>query len=59
MRNQFDNEAFDKLKESDKKMILLSCPAASPWYTPDESVVCEDAKLPLSATSIKSIYPLC
>ncbi|VDK84614.1 unnamed protein product [Litomosoides sigmodontis] len=51
MRNHFDNEAFDKLKENDKRVLLLSCSATSPWYIPDEAIVCNDVESP--PTSMK------
>ncbi|KAL3995191.1 Dual specificity phosphatase catalytic domain family protein [Acanthocheilonema viteae] len=48
MRSQFGSEAFDELKASDKKILLLDYPE-----TPDEFVVCK--KSPSSTTSIKEV----
>ncbi|KAM3718687.1 Dual specificity protein phosphatase [Dirofilaria immitis] len=53
MRNQCDDEAFDELKASDKKMLLLDYPAASLSSLSNESFVCKNTESPSSNTSIK------
>uniref|UniRef100_A0A0R3S5W4 Dual specificity protein phosphatase n=1 Tax=Elaeophora elaphi TaxID=1147741 RepID=A0A0R3S5W4_9BILA len=53
MKTQFSSEAFDHLKANDKRLLLLDCPATSPWDVPDESVMCKNTKSPSSTTSIK------
>ncbi|VDO58741.1 unnamed protein product [Onchocerca flexuosa] len=58
MRSQFDSEAFDELKASDKKILQLDCPAASLSNASNESDVLNNIKSPSSNTSTKSIYLL-
>ncbi|OZC05635.1 hypothetical protein X798_07391 [Onchocerca flexuosa] len=53
MRSQFDSEAFDELKASDKKILQLDCPAASLSNASNESDVLNNIKSPSSNTSTK------